>query len=216
MKKKVFLTLTLTIPLIVACSSYGPTPKLYTQFEKASLKTRVAEKYEWQLKEIGNEFSYVFDFDHSQTEGKPDHFLRVFYNNQQVYEEITEQDYSINSAFSNNDCSFYVCSLFDETGKYTLLSCLAVDKTGQSYRFSLPYNNYCSGACTDGSCCYFLLNERVENSSRYLYKTDLHGNFIESNTVSDRFNQLHFVNNSIFTVSWTYKYDTKDDSLEVF
>ena len=79
MKKKVFLTLTLTIPLIVACSSYGPTPKLYTQFEKASLKTRVAEKYEWQLKEIGNEFSYVFDFDHSQTEGKPDHFLRVFY-----------------------------------------------------------------------------------------------------------------------------------------
>ena len=80
-----------TLPLaIIALSltscSLGPTPKLYTNYEKTFLKTRKASKEEWERIVVNDDFSYICDFVHPSN-GKADHFVRVFYKGNQVFEE---------------------------------------------------------------------------------------------------------------------------------
>ena len=207
---KKFLNLLLMVPaLLLTSCSLGPTPKLYTNYEKTSLKTRKASKEEWERIVVNDDFSYICDFVHPSN-GKADHFVRVFYKGNQVFEERKSGSYMPAGAFAILDTLYFVYGMFDDEQLTTVTTyCLKVNKDGQSSVFSLPGDTSCKGSCTDGEYCYFLLWERQNNVTK-LIKTNLNGEIIYQEPSSNDYSGLYSDGTNLYTKSYNFSHD--DDS----
>ena len=210
---KVLLFLPILAISLVSCGS-GPTPKLYTNFEHASLKTRKASKEEWDRNEVNDDFSYICDFEHGTT-GKAKNFVRVFYKGNQVFEETKDDSFMTCGTFVVSDTFYFIYSMFDdETLKTVTVYCLKVNKDGQSSLFSFEGDFACHGACTDGEHCYFFLWDRQKDET-HLVRTDLNG-VIQSNSLSpiDNFyGGLAYYGGNLYSRDETYTYN-EDGSID--
>lgn len=205
MKKCLLSLLTAALLSLTSCG-LGPTPKLYTNFEHASLKTRNASKEEWDRTEVNEDFSYICDFVHP-VNGRADNFIRVFYRDNQVFEEKNDQSYMPYGTFVIADTLYYAYGMFDDEQLTTVTTyCLKIDKIGQSSRFSLPGDNSCKGVCTDGEYCYFLIWERQNNVTK-LIKTNLDGEVIYAESTSNDYYRLLSDGTNLYTTSSVYSSD---------
>lgn len=207
---KKFLLLFIATLSLTSCS-FGPTPKLYSNYEPTSLKTREASKEEWERVMVNDDFSYINDFVHP-VDGKADHFVRVFYRGNQIFEERNNQNYTPTGAFVISDTLYFVYGMFDDEQLTTVTTyCLKVDKEGKSSTFSLPGDTYCRGTCTDGEYCYFLLWERHNDVSK-LIKTDPNGEIIYSKPSSNDYSGLYSDGINLYTKYYVYSHDGDSSS----
>ncbi len=213
---KKFLNLLLMVPaLLLASCSLGPTPKLYTNYEHTSLKTRNASKEEWERIVVNDDFSYITDFVHG-VDGKSDYFVRVFYKGKQVFEERKSGCYMPAGAFAILDTIYFVYGMFDDEQLTTVTTyCLKVNKDGQSSIFTLPGDTSCRGACTDGEYCYFLLRERHNNVTK-LIKTNLNGEIIYQEPSSNDYHRLLSDGTNLYTTSYVYNNDSVFTETKVY
>ncbi len=212
MKRKISL-ITFATMCLASCG-IGPTPKLYTNFERANFNVSNALKEEWDRTEVNKDFSYICDFEHGTT-GKAKNFVRVFYKGNQVFEETKDDSYMTRGAFVVSDTLYYVYDMFDDDPLKTVtVYCLKVDKDGQSSLFSFEGDFACHGACTDGEHCYFFLWDRQKDET-HLVRTDLNGT-IQSNSLSpiDNFcGGLHYYDGNLYSRDETYTY-SDDGSID--
>ena len=213
---KRYFTLPLAIiALSLASCGLWPTPKLYLNYEKTSLKTRNASKEEWERVAVNDDFSYITDFVHG-VDGKSDHFVRVFYKGNQVFEERKSGSYMPAEAFAILDTLYFVYGMFDDEQLTTVTTyCLKVNKDGQSSVFSLPGDTSCKGSCTDGEYCYFLLWERHNNVSK-LVKTNLDGEIVYTEPSSNDYYSLLSDGTNLYTTSYVYNNDSVCTETKVY
>lgn len=208
MKKVPYLFSLFLVTCLTSCS-FGPIPKLYSNFEKASFTIRNATKKEWEPIVVGD-YSYIHDFEHGPSGAALNYFLRVFYDDKLIFEKISDSDFWINSAFILKESLCFPYSSFDSediNNSSVTQYCMKVNKNGESSTFSLDgdYSNW--GVCTDGTYCYFHVQDR-KTFDDSLIKTDSNGEIISVSSINDRISSLFCYEKDIYSFSFDYEDDS--------